>query len=413
MGSTQERMDPGLYRAAMYGRSVGFLQEDKHKLEAQLTPNRNTILHIAAMFGNTDCVNAILRNCPSLLSRVNSKGDTAFHIAAREGHSSVIRALVEHAKARDNFAAASNPGHTGLVHAYVNYVKAQEEELEKGFGSAKGMLRMTNEDGNTALHEAVQHCHLDVVKLLAREDPEFSHPANDSDETPLYLATEKGLVSFVCEILKSCSSPSYGGPGGRTALHAAVIFNYEGCTKALLDWKPSLTKEVDMYGWTPLHYAGRFGFVSRTVQLLTTDTCVAYIAARENEMNAALHIAASQGHIGVMKVHLSQCPDCWEMINGRGQNILHIAVEHERKEVIQFILKNTWARYLINQKDVGGNTPLHLYAASNNFVVPELTKHHRLDLMAFNKENMTALDVVTKIDFYRTREVSILTLSEN
>ncbi|KAK2970729.1 hypothetical protein RJ640_014219, partial [Escallonia rubra] len=396
-------MDHGLYRAAMDGK-VGLLTGNKHRLEAQVTPNHNTILHIVAMFGNTDCVDEILRNCPSLFSHMNIKADTAFHVAAREGHSFVIRALIKHTKPLRIFAVVSNQGHSRFVQPFVDCAKDLEEELEKGFGSAKEMLRMTNEDGNTALHEAVQHCHLDVVKLFVREDPEFLHPANDSKETPLYLATEKGLVSIVSEFMKTCTFPSYGGPGGRTALHAAVVFNYEGCTKALLDWKPSLTKEVDMYGWTPLHYAARFGFVSRTMQLLTMDKSLAYIVASKNEKNAALHVAASQGHIGVMKVHLSECPDCWEIINGRGQNILHIAVEYERKEVIKFIIKNSWAGYLINQKDVEGNTPLHLYAASNNFVVPELTKHHKLDLMSFNKENLTALDLVTKIDFYRTRE---------
>ena len=52
------------------------------------------------------------------------------------------------------------------------------------------MLRMTNEDKDTALHEAVRYHHPEVVKLLIQEDPDFTYGANTEGNTPLYIAAE-------------------------------------------------------------------------------------------------------------------------------------------------------------------------------------------------------------------------------
>ena len=200
-------MDSSLYRAAMEG-NINVLLQNKDQLEVQVTPNNNTVLHIAAMFGNTQSVIEILNMCPSMCRRVNSKGETSLHIASREGHSDIVRKLIEFAKALD-------------------------EELENGVGTAMEMLRMTNDDKDTALYEAVRNHHFVVAQLLTQADPEYLNPANNAEETPLYLAAERGYIGLVSVILKTCRSPAYGGPGGKTALHSAVLGNFEGSQQFL------------------------------------------------------------------------------------------------------------------------------------------------------------------------------------
>ncbi|GMP56150.1 hypothetical protein CsSME_00020734 [Camellia sinensis var. sinensis] len=86
---------------------------------------------------------------------------------------------------------------------------------------------------------------LSLVKLLIEEDDEFKYEANSACETPLYIAAEKGCHAVVSKILKPFRAPAYGGPGGITALHAAVISNNQGSTKTLLDWK----KDLDYSSW--------------------------------------------------------------------------------------------------------------------------------------------------------------------
>lgn len=66
----------------------------------------------------------------------------------------------------------------------------------------------TNVDKDTALQMAVRNCnvkegkYLEVIKLLTEEDREFEHPANNDDETPLYLAAERRSVDVVKDTLE-------------------------------------------------------------------------------------------------------------------------------------------------------------------------------------------------------------------
>ncbi|KAI7979515.1 Ankyrin repeat-containing protein ITN1 [Camellia lanceoleosa] len=357
-------MDPVLYRAAKEGDKV-VLEQYVDQLEAQVTPNENTVLHIAAQFGNSQCVREILSKNSSLLNRQNAKGDTALHVAARDGHSDIVKSLIECATLLDR----------------------DHVEIEGGSEITKKMLRATNYDGDTALRRY-------LVRLLIDEDPEFTYPANNAGETLLYIAAERGYHEVVSDISKTCRAPAYDGPGGRTALHAAVISNNEGGTKTLLDWKKDLAKEPDMHGWTPLHYAARFGHVHRAKQLLDSDKSIAYLIADQDDNKTALHVAASQGHVSVIQELISQCPDCWEMVNHKGQNILHVAVENEKREVIKFIFKNFSLTGLINQKDVDGNTPLHLISTSGSLSLG-LISHPKADMVVFNKGNWTPLDILT------------------
>ncbi|KAF5946838.1 hypothetical protein HYC85_017066 [Camellia sinensis] len=345
----------------------------QQQLELQLTSSKNTILHVAAQFANKEYVEKVLEKSPSsLLLCLNIDGETPLHIAARGGHLDIVKALIECAKRQD-----------------------QEEVESGGGGAAKEMLRATNKDNDTALHMAVRNRHLGVVNWLTKEDPKFTHPPNNAEETPLYLAAERQHNDVVSMILKNCTSPTYGGPKGQTALHAAASDTWEiESTKLLLEWKPDLIKEIDEYGWIPLHYATRYGNENGVKMILEKHKSVTYITTdEEGDEKMALHIAAANGNVDLMEELLLCYPDCWERVNSKGQNVLHIAVEMERKEVMECILKKSWIIHLINQKDIEGNTPLHLLANAFGLEIPKLWLklglHPSGDWGATNNNNVT------------------------
>ncbi|WJZ87982.1 hypothetical protein VitviT2T_007323 [Vitis vinifera] len=186
---------------------------------------------------------------------------------------------------------------------------------------------------------------------------------------------------------------------GRTALHAAVIGNHLDITIKLLKWKPSLTKEVDEHGWSPLHCAAHFGYVKIVKQLLnkSLDKFPTYLRIKDGK-KTALHIAAGRGHIDIVKLLVQHCPDCCEQVDCKGQNVFHFAMAKKKDDYPGKFLEidGLKLRGLVNEKDyVKGDTPLHLLASylvdDEDFIVD-----HTVDKMGLNSEYFTPNDIVSQ-----------------
>ncbi|XP_034225683.1 protein ACCELERATED CELL DEATH 6-like [Prunus dulcis] len=381
-------MDLDVFDAAKEGKTD--VLKRRHHLHQILTPTKNTVLHIYIAFASTpnyvepehealrppSIVKEILQMWPALLSQKNESGETALHIAARHGRADIVELLIKTAKA------------------------GRPQDLENGPTSSiaawQMLIRETNNEKDTALHFAVRFNHFRVVEILTREDPDFSYSANDAGETPLYLAAERKYGVLFSEILSTCTDPNYQGLNGRTALHAALIYGDKKMTEEILEKKKDLAIAADEQGWTPLHYAAFSGCTSIVKQLLQADRSSAYIVDKADK-KTALHIAASRGHIGVVKDLISHCPDCCELVDQRRRNALHYALEKHQSRITTFVLKDSWlSNILLNAKDVDGNTPLHLLDVS--LFGTRFIGDARVDKMTFNKENMNALDVIIADD---------------
>ncbi|XP_027153155.1 protein ACCELERATED CELL DEATH 6-like isoform X1 [Coffea eugenioides] len=351
---------------------------------SQHTPVKDTVLHVLAeSCDSANVVQLILAGHGRLLMKLNKRGETALHLAARNGHLGIVRALIDYAK--------SEAGHW--------FPPCSDRR--------KRMLRMASVAGNTALHEAVWNNFYDIAKLLVQEDPEFRYPHNYALETPLYVAVEKGRHNIMVLILESCKTPSYLGPGYKTALHAASILNSPESMKLILEKLPNLIKNVDIFGWTALHYAAKFNHQEIARLLLSADRSTAYVAAKTDGFKTALHIAVINGHVVLVQDILSHCPDCWVQITGKSRNILHLAIKHEKGEVLEFVLQNSWASKLINQNDNEGNTPLHLYVATKNLDGNCLVNHPFVDVNSFDNSNSTPLDRIVRDDQLSERQILI------
>ncbi|XP_057991013.1 ankyrin repeat-containing protein At5g02620-like [Hevea brasiliensis] len=372
-------MDAEWYNAAAQGQIDKF-KDYTEPLDLLRTPNKNTVLHvyITAVKKETEesieFVKLVISKCLSLLSEPNIKGETPLHIAARFGHKNIVEFLIHSIK------------------------KAQYEDLERGAEASTSakMLKKTSTDEDTALHEAVRNNHPQVVEILIRENPEFANIANAARESPLYLAAVRENNIIASKILEICPSPAYSGPNGKTALHEAVTSKDEDLIGKILEKNSSLTKEQDKEGWTPLHYASYFNLLQIVQVLLLKDgKSAAYIGDKSGK--TPLHVAIFHGksHLKVVEKIMSDCPDCCDLVDNRGRNVLHFAVESRSFEGVKTITEKPFLANLINQKDKDGNTPAHLLA-TYGFSECCLTEHHLVDKKAINNENLTALDVVVK-----------------
>ena len=163
-------MEPKLYEAAEAG-NINPFKDLTTSLSELLTPKKNTILHVYLEnqrrgSKSTDFVGQIIDMCPELLLQANTKGETPLHFAARYGHSNAVKVLIDLAE-------------------------------------EKNMLRMTNEEQDTALHVAARNIQAQVVEILTKEDPEFSYSANVHGESPLYIAANMRFVNIFFSLKQS------------------------------------------------------------------------------------------------------------------------------------------------------------------------------------------------------------------
>ena len=176
-------MEPKLYKAAEAGNISPFKDRLPTSLSELLTPQKNTILHVYLEnqrrgSESTDFVGQIIDMCPQLLLQANTKGETPLHFAARYGRSNAVEVLIDRAEARPT-------------------------DPESGVTEAKKMLRMTNEEQDTALHVAARNIQAQVVKILTKEDREFSYSANVHGESPLYIAANMRFVNIFFSLKQS------------------------------------------------------------------------------------------------------------------------------------------------------------------------------------------------------------------
>ncbi|XP_017613994.1 ankyrin repeat-containing protein At5g02620-like [Gossypium arboreum] len=346
-------MNASLYKAAAEGNIEVFNNHSELALESQKTPNNDNVLHVnlathelAACLSNgilsrtrsfpdlyffiftflsnyiikkksekrLDFIEQILGKCPSLLLQTNAKGQTPLHVAARYGHSAIVKLLIRScAKARDG----------------------DLEKLEMGqVNAVREMLRITDQESNTALHLAAQYGDIEMVEgLLELEGPDFPYSANQNQETPLYLAAKRGNGDVVRILLDKSKSTGHRGPHRRTLLHAAAMGGSSWAIMVILEKKGNLTKETDEDGHTPLHYAAHIGWNPVVKILLKKDVSAAYMGDKKLGMTPLL-MAARQGFVGTVKTILSYCPDCCEKVDQRGLNLLHYLVFRDKSRTL-------------------------------------------------------------------------------
>ncbi|XP_075092615.1 protein ACCELERATED CELL DEATH 6-like [Nicotiana tabacum] len=125
----------------------------------------------------------------------------------------------------------------------------------------------------------------------------------------------------------------------------------------------TLTKQVDEFAWSSLHFAAYFGSAKLVKQLLVADREMAYKIIREYNMTP-LHLAAINDNHEVVEEILNQCPDTLEAVTSHGQNLLHLACTNkensrENSKMRDFLGRQHLLQNLIDQKDADGNTPFH------------------------------------------------------
>ncbi|RVW21008.1 hypothetical protein CK203_111425 [Vitis vinifera] len=141
-------------------------------------------MHAQATQGNVDGFIKILGSISSeqdlqhseILCQVSPRKNTCLHIAASFGHHDLAKYII----VMDSFPSGSGAS----------------QDVEKAEPSLLGIV---NKEGNTVLHEAlINRCKQEeVVEILIKADPQVAYYPNKEGKSPLYLAAESHYFHVV------------------------------------------------------------------------------------------------------------------------------------------------------------------------------------------------------------------------
>ncbi|XP_059450797.1 ankyrin repeat-containing protein BDA1-like [Corylus avellana] len=220
-------MDPRLVEAALNGNAIELqklLQEDPLALErGSVAVYPETVLHIAAMSGQTEFVRELLKLKPDFATRLNKDGFSAIHLASANGFVETVRELLKFR--RELALLKSSDGRTSLHCAAVAGRVQVIRELVGFFPDCIGEVTLR---GETALHVAVKYnqfeafeAMFDILKQINMQ--EILSAGDEDGNTVLHLAVARKLQIQTVKLL--C-----GGDGSQQKAVDVNVTNKSGLT---------------------------------------------------------------------------------------------------------------------------------------------------------------------------------------
>ncbi|XP_015126895.1 ankyrin repeat domain-containing protein 16 isoform X2 [Diachasma alloeum] len=243
--------------------------------------------------------------------RHDSTGDTALHIAAREGHLEIAKCLCN----------------------------------DWSYPAFK--VDVTNKDMKRPLHEASQFAHSDIVEFLIDQGAEVD-ALKRADWTPLMLACTKSgpdAKISVNALLKAGANPIIRNKDGWTPLLLACRAGDVSIIKTLLQQPLVVATTASNNGRTALHIA--------VSALLSAEPGL--IGICDSSGSTPLHESVKSQNFKVFECLMKFGADV-RQTDGVGQTILHLAATVGNCAVVQHIVRNKLIDFRC--RDNYGATPL-------------------------------------------------------
>lgn len=291
----------------------------------------NNLLHMAVRWNNSELVN-LLTDLGADLNAHDQYSATPIHEAVTSGAVNAVQVLLD----RHCDSTCQDQKSRGVIHRLA-------KELHNPSYPGVPMLNLlitrlspaqlaqTTRRGWTALHYLARYDAHDVtlLKTIWRATTIQTHDARDiNGQTALHLATHHDHVNLVALLLELGASPVIPDIHGRTALHVAALSGHTRAIEHLLSVEPILVDMMDNQGMSALMIAAHHSRLEAVKTLLdhgASRMCV------DNRGRTALHWAAVGGHVGCVSELWSH--EIFEVEDNAGATALQLAWQHRQYAV--------------------------------------------------------------------------------
>ncbi len=243
------------------------------------------------------------------------------------------------------FVGCSKP--TGDFQAFKQAAKRGEKPIVVSLLKANPKLaKMHDDEGHTALHDAVWNGHKEIVQILLDNKADV-----DVELRPKNLKVRAEIW-------------------GSTPLHYAVIQGYPEIVEMLLQQKADINlkpREGEMKGWTVLYMAAFFDKKDIVEILLNRK---ANIEGKNENGSTPLHGAIGSGGSDTVEFLLLKGANP-NTANKDGITPLHLAAFHGNRRAVELLLA---VGANLNAKDFEGKTPQDVALKAKKSVTAELLR---------------------------------------
>ncbi|XP_066253302.1 serine/threonine-protein phosphatase 6 regulatory ankyrin repeat subunit B isoform X3 [Euwallacea similis] len=359
------------------------------------THDGNTPVHVAAKYGNLQTMLLLLEDGgdPQYKNKISSafhkKGETPLHLASRNCRPDVVTHLINYVKEKRGESAASQyvneltENDESALHYVCTVIKNEVETPNSDREVVKLLLengadvKLQTKQHETAFHLVASAGNNDVLlEMIAHMSPTDSQKAlnrqNANGWTPLLIASHKGHIDLVNNLLANHARVDVFDSDGRSALHLAAEHGYLHVCDSLLTNKAFINSK-SRNGRTALHLAALNGYVHLVKFLIKDHNAVIDILTLKKQ--TPLHLAAGAGQIEVCKLLLELGADI-DATDEDGQKPIHAACQNNFSEVAKLFLQQHPSLVMATTKH--GNTCAHIAAAQGSVtVIEELMKFDR------------------------------------
>ncbi|XP_044533566.1 85/88 kDa calcium-independent phospholipase A2 isoform X1 [Gracilinanus agilis] len=250
-----------------------------------------SMAHVAVELGIRECFHhARIINCAN--NKENEEGCTPLHLACRKGDGESLVELVQYCHAR---------------------------------------MDVTDNNGETAFHYAVQGDNPQVLQLLGKNPSAGLNQVNNKGQTPLHLACQLGKPEMVRVLLLCNARSNVVGQHG-FPIHTAMKFCQRGCAEMIINMDATQIHSKDpRYGGIPLHWAKN----AEMARMLLNRGCE--VNSISNSGDTPLHVAVMRDRFDCVMVMLTYGANAGAH-GEHGNTPLHLAMLKDNLEMIKALI---------------------------------------------------------------------------